>query len=34
MSDENVTIDGFGEAEQDAIGEIMNITTWIYKQTE
>ncbi|WP_432649682.1 flagellar motor switch protein FliN [Huintestinicola sp.] len=26
MSDENVTIDGFGEAEQDAIGEIMNIT--------
>ena len=26
MSDENVIIDGFGEAEQDAIGEIMNIT--------
>ena len=26
MSDENVIIDGFGEAEKDAIGEIMNIT--------
>ncbi|MBQ5331885.1 MAG: chemotaxis protein CheC, partial [Oscillospiraceae bacterium] len=26
MSDENIIIDGFGEAEQDAIGEIMNIT--------
>ncbi|MCI7766936.1 MAG: flagellar motor switch protein FliN [Oscillospiraceae bacterium] len=26
MSDENIVIDGFGEAEQDAIGEIMNIT--------
>lgn len=26
MSDENVMIDGFGEAERDAIGEIMNIT--------
>lgn len=26
MADENVFIDGFGEAEQDAIGEIMNIT--------
>ncbi len=26
MSDENVVIDGFGEAERDAIGEIMNIT--------
>ncbi len=26
MSDEKVTIDGFGEVEMDAIGEIMNIT--------
>lgn len=26
MSSENVNIDGFGEAERDAIGEIMNIT--------
>ncbi|MGN0691916.1 MAG: flagellar motor switch protein FliN [Oscillospiraceae bacterium] len=26
MSDENVVIDGFGDIEKDAIGEIMNIT--------
>lgn len=26
MSDEKITIDGFGEVEMDAIGEIMNIT--------
>ena len=26
MSDENIVIDGFGEIEKDAIGEIMNIT--------
>lgn len=26
MSDENIVIDGFGDVEKDAIGEIMNIT--------
>ena len=26
MSDEKIVVDGFGEVEMDAIGEIMNIT--------